>query len=104
MTNDLEKEIRRLRVENEVNKLLIATLIRFVWQDRNEEIDICKHLMEFSTREKEEAIERWSLEESIFFRESMDGWISQLSCLYDSTSPFLRKQRKRWADKVARRR
>ena len=105
MSSDLEKEIRRLRVENEVTKIISASLKVAVLLKKNETIDDCKDWIEFLSRGLEVSImQSWSLEESKIFRERIDEEIRELSSYRDSRSAFLIKRSKRLAAEANRRR
>jgi len=86
MSDDLLMIVKRLRIENEVNKTLIHSLKQVVLFHKNEKIDECLESIKFTSGILEVQIKQsWSAEEAELFRQLMDNEIKQFSLLYDNS-------------------
>ena len=83
MSDDLLKMVQRLRIENEVNKVMIHSLKQTLLYRNDEQIDECLESINFVSDIVEKQIKQsWTEEESIFFRELIEEEIKQFSLLY----------------------
>ena len=86
MSDDLLMIVKGLRIENEVNKILIHSLKQVVLFHKNEKIDKCLESIKFTSGILEVQIKQsWSAEEAELFRQLMDNEIKQFSLLYDNS-------------------
>ena len=86
MSDDLLMIVKGLRIENEVNKILIHSLKQVVLFHKNEKIDKCLESIKFTSGILEVQIKQsWSAEEVELFRQLMDKEIKQFSLLYDNS-------------------
>ena len=84
MTDELLVIVQRLRIENEVNKLLIDSLFQNLLSGNNELIDDCVDSIKFTSGIIESQIkESWSHEESEFFRQLVNEKIKRMTLLSD---------------------
>ena len=85
MSDDLLGMIQRLRIENEVNKIMIKSLQNTLLHHKNEKINECLEHIEFVSKIVEDQIrDSWSLSEAVFFRQLIDKEIQQFTIIYDS--------------------
>lgn len=85
MSDDLLGMIQRLRIENEVNKIMIKSLQSTLLNQKNEQINECIEHIEFVSKIVEGQIrDSWSLSEAVFFRQLIDKEIQQFTIIYDS--------------------
>ncbi|MBT8593575.1 hypothetical protein G6685_07475 [Polynucleobacter paneuropaeus] len=83
MTDNLLLMVQRLRIENEVNKVMIHSLKQTLLYRNDEQIDECLESINFASDIVEKQIKQsWTEEESIFFRELIEQQIKQFSLLY----------------------
>ena len=83
MTDNLLLMVQRLRIENEVNKVMIHSLKQTLLYRNDEQIDECLESINFVSDIVEKQIKQsWTEEESIFFRELIEQQIKQFSLLY----------------------
>ncbi len=86
MSDDLLMIVKRLRIENEVNKTLIHSFKQVVLFHKNEKINECLETINFMSVITEVQIKQsWSAEEAELFRQLMDKEIKQFSLLYDNS-------------------
>jgi len=87
MTNDeLVSTVKRLRIENEVNKIMIHSLKQTLLNHKNELIEECIESIKFTSDIVEIQIKQsWTEEESTFFRELIEDQIKNFSLLYSNS-------------------
>jgi len=86
MSDDLLMIVKRLRIENEVNKTLIHSLKQVALFHKNEKINECLESINFMSGIAEVQIKQsWSAEEAELFRQLMNNEIKQFSLLYDNS-------------------
>jgi hypothetical protein len=87
MTNDeLVSTVKRLRIENEVNKIMIHSLKQTLLNHKNELIEECIESIKFTSDIVEIQIKQsWTEEETIFFKEEIEQEIKLFSLLNSNT-------------------
>lgn len=82
---ELLSMVLRLRIENEVNKVLISGLKQSLLYHKNEEIDECiRAVNDISDMTAIQIMQSWSEAEAIFFKDLINDEIRNLSLLYKS--------------------
>ena len=82
---ELLSMVLRLRIENEVNKVLISGLKQSLLYHKNEEIDECIRAVNgISDMTAIQIMQSWSEAEAIFFKDLINDEIRNLSLLYKS--------------------
>jgi hypothetical protein len=87
MTNDeLVSTVKRLRIENEVNKIMIHSLKQTLLYRNDERIDECLESFNFVSDIVSIQIKQsWTEEESTFFRELIEDQIKKFSLLHSNS-------------------
>ena len=83
MTDDeLLSTVKRLRIENEVNKIMIHSLKQTLLNNKDELIDECLDSLTFMSDIVEIQIKQsWTEEETVFFRELIEQEVKNFSLL-----------------------
>ena len=85
MSDYLYSEVGRLRIENEVNKILIHALKQNLLNQNKELIDEYVDSVTFTSEIIEDKIKKtWSEEESILFRKYIDEELKRITILTES--------------------